>query len=198
MCTAPAPPRMPASAAQYDARRDLLAVARARDRAAFARLFDHFAPRVKAYLLRRGLDDGAADDAAQEAMLAVWRRAPTYDPARAAPSTWIFAIARHKCIDMLRAAAARPALDAAPMPPLADPGAGPDDAVLEAQAREAVAGAMEGLEPELADILRLSFFEGLPHAAIAARTGLPLGTVKSRIRRALAALKPVGALREVL
>ena len=79
-------------------------VARLRDRVAFAQLFHHFAPRVKAYLMRLGSGSDAAEELAQEVMLTVWRRAETFDAARAGASTWIFAIARNRRIDALRRA----------------------------------------------------------------------------------------------
>ena len=78
------------------------AVAHARDRSAFASLFAYFAPRIKAYLMRGGADAGTAEEITQEAMIAVWRRADTFDPAQATVSTWVFTIARNKRIDLLR------------------------------------------------------------------------------------------------
>src|ERR1700722_5475957 len=80
----------------------ILAIAARADRAAFTSLFLHFAPRVKAYLLRRGLSGPVAEELAQEAMLTVWRRAAQFDPARAGAAAWIFAIARNLCIDAAR------------------------------------------------------------------------------------------------
>ena len=83
--------------AEYD--RLIQAVARDRDRDAFAALFDHFAPRLKAYLMRAGAAPAAADDFAQDAMLTVWRKAEQFDPSRARAATWIFTIARNRRID---------------------------------------------------------------------------------------------------
>ena len=78
------------------------AVAERQDRAAFAALFGHFAPRLKAYIRRLGTEDARAEELAQEVMLIVWRRAVLYDPAQASVSTWIFTIARNRRIDDLR------------------------------------------------------------------------------------------------
>ena len=100
----------------------LLTVARRRDRDAFGRLFDHFAPRVKAYLMRLGLDSGAAEDLAQDVMLIVWRRAETYDPAQAGVATWVYTIARNRRIDVARRER-RPDFD--PMDPALQPGPAP-------------------------------------------------------------------------
>ncbi|MEJ0041905.1 MAG: sigma-70 family RNA polymerase sigma factor [Rhizomicrobium sp.] len=80
----------------------VVAVAQARDKAAFQALFDHFAPRVKGYLMRLGAGNAVAEDLAQEAMLAVWRKAALFDPAKASASTWIFTIARNLRIDAIR------------------------------------------------------------------------------------------------
>ena len=78
------------------------AVARTRDRAAFAHLFEHYAPRIKAYFLRLTVSGAEADELVQEAMLAVWRRAETFDRRQSSVATWIFTIARNKRIDALR------------------------------------------------------------------------------------------------
>lgn len=80
----------------------VLAVANAQDRDAFGRLFAHYAPRLKSFLLRQGADDASAEDIAQEAMLAVWRKAKLFDPAKSSAGTWIFTIARNLRIDAVR------------------------------------------------------------------------------------------------
>jgi RNA polymerase sigma-70 factor (ECF subfamily) len=80
----------------------VVAVGENQDRTAFAELFGHFAPRIKAYLLKQGAEAGQAEELAQEAMIMVWRRAESFDPAKSAASTWIFTIARNKRIDALR------------------------------------------------------------------------------------------------
>ena len=81
-----------------------------RDRAAFAALFAHFAPRVKAWLMRQGAPPAQAEDLAQEALLMVWRKAPLFDPAKASAGTWVFTIARNLRIDAIRRER-RPELD---------------------------------------------------------------------------------------
>src|SRR5882724_6582653 len=80
----------------------LVRVAGTRDRAAFAALFDHFAPRVKSYLLRLGASPALAEDLAQEALLSLWRKAHLFDPAKASAATWLFPIARNLRIDAIR------------------------------------------------------------------------------------------------
>lgn len=166
----------------------VLAVARTRDRAAFAALFSHFAPRVKAYLMRLGCDAARAEELMQDAMIMVWRRAESFDPARASAATWIFTIARNKRIDAVRRDR-HPALDPddpALAPPPADT---PEAAALRGRETERVRRALLALPADQAELVRLSYFEDKPHSAIAAATSLPLGTVKSRLRLALARLR---------
>ncbi|HEY1398027.1 sigma-70 family RNA polymerase sigma factor [Roseateles sp.] len=165
-------------------------VADLRDREAFGRLFSHFAPRVKSYLIRTGSTDGAAEDLAQDALVMVWRKAALFDPAQAAVSTWIFTIARRLRID----AARRHQLDGAGDECFefdrleADQPGVAEHADATRQARR-VREALNQLPPEQAQVLRLSFYDDEPHARIAAELGLPLGTVKSRIRLAVAHLR---------
>lgn len=158
------------------------AVAR-QDRDAFAELFQFYAPRVKAYLLRLNASDALAEELAQEVMLTVWRKAGQFDPAQASASTWIFRIARNRRIDAVRRAD-KPDLDGED--PLLAPShpESPDAAVISSQSSSRVAQAMAGLPEEQIALLRLAFFEGLSHRDIAEREGVPLGTVKSRLRLA--------------
>lgn len=170
----------------------IVAVATTRDRAAFATLFEHFAPRLKAYLMRAGAPAGAAEDFAQDAMLTVWRKADLFDPARAGAATWIFTIARNRRLDVLRKEAR-----ALPVPEISlepDPPGQPDDILSGAQEAARLNTAMKQLSSNEVEVLRLAFFEGDAHSEIARRLELPLGTVKSRIRKAMiklrAALEP--------
>jgi RNA polymerase sigma-70 factor (ECF subfamily) len=163
------------------------AIATRRDRTAFTALFTRFAPRVKAYLLQRGLDGAVAEELAQEALLIVWRKAAQFDPARAGATAWIFTIARNLRID-----AARRARVALPGPdPTEQPSAVPTaDAILVAEDRGArVRAALAALPDEQADVIRLSFFDDRPHADIERTLGIPLGTVKSRLRLAMSRLR---------
>jgi RNA polymerase sigma factor (sigma-70 family) len=171
---------------------DLRAVAERRDRDAFGRLFAFYAPRIKAYLRRLGAEDAAAEDLAQEAMLSVWRRAHQFDRRRAALSTWVFTIARNKRIDALRRDRRPdydpddPALQLEEQPDGAPRG---DELAEAAQMRTFVLRAVERLPKEQADLLRIFYYEEKPHSVIADELGLPLGTVKSRLRLALVKLR---------
>lgn len=170
-----------------DAARLICAIATSADRAAFVALFTRFAPRVKAYLLRLGQDNATAEEHAQEALLIVWRKAAQFDPARASAAAWIFAIARNLRIDAARRAQR---VLAAPDPvdePVPEPSA---DAILAAEDRSTrVRAALAALPAEQADVIRLAFFDDRPHTDIERVLGIPLGTVKSRLRLAISRLR---------
>ncbi len=169
------------------------AVAARRDRDAFARLFKHFAPRLKGFGLRRGTDAASSEELAQETMLTVWRKAETFDPSRATVSTWIFTIVRNKRIDLFRREG-HPEADLAEAAEKADEGPAADDEVDRVRSSETLRKALKVLPVEQLEVLQKAFFEDKSHSVIAAEMGLPLGTVKSRIRLALARLR--GALPE--
>ena len=176
----------------------LEAVAERGDRAAFSELFLHFAPRVRAYLLRGGGEAAAAEDVLQQTFEAVWRKARLYDRRRATAAAWIFAIARNTRIDAFRRER-RPEFD--PEDPAFRPDPAPEgEQALEAgQRAEAVRSALSELSDKQRDVLWLSFYEGETYAQIAVRLGVPLGTVKSRARLAFKRLRrSLGAQREGL
>lgn len=170
------------------ARRLLSGVAQNSDRAAFAQLFDAFAPRVKSFMMRKGAAPELAEDLVQETMIAVWTKAGLYDPARGAVSTWIFTIARNQWIDRHRRDGVMPltVLDDYD-PPSGE--AGSDDLVGGKQEAELVAQALDEIPPEQKEALMLSFVEDMAHGEIARRLNLPLGTVKSRVRLAYGRLR---------
>ena len=166
----------------------MTAIARSHDRDAFTEIFGRYAPKVKAFALRLGADSAAAEEVVQEVMIAVWRRAETFNPAKASVSTWIFTIARNKRYDHFRRAQR-------PMPDPNDPAFVPPDVMPQdenidaARLQESVRSAVAALPTEQAELVRLSFFEGKAHRAIADELELPLGTVKSRVRLALSKLR---------
>jgi RNA polymerase sigma-70 factor (ECF subfamily) len=164
------------------------AVAHNADKAAFRELFDHFGPRVKGYLVRLGASAAIAEDLAQEVMLTLWRKAVQFDPNKASASTWVFTIARNLRIDAIRKER-RPEFDADD-PTLAAPGGRSSDENLDwAKAEKRLRDALVMLPREQAQVIELSFLADKPHSAIATELGLPLGTVKSRIRLAMAQLR---------
>lgn len=167
----------------------ICAVAQEQDRNAFARLFAYFAPRVKSFLMRSGLEDSMAEEVTQEVMLALWRKASYFDPDKAGASTWVFTIARNQRIDRLRRSRSRTAdhlLDPSDEPERPPSG---EDVTIVAEREEGVRKALASLPSEQATIVRLSFFAEKPHAEIARELGIPLGTVKSRVRLALNRLR---------
>lgn len=152
------------------------------DQTAFAELFSHFAPRVKSFLMKSGADESLAEECSQEVMVTLWRKAHLFDPARASVATWIFTIARNKKIDALRRAS-RPEPESLPW----QEDQAPDAAeALELQQESArLTKVIEGLPGKQRDIVKRAFYGDLSHQEIATETGLPLGTIKSRIRLAL-------------
>lgn len=175
-----------AAAASMDAY--IEAVAHSQDRAAFEALFRYFAPRVKTYLLKLGSDAGTAEELVQETMALVWRKAGKFDAARSSASTWIYAIARNVRIDAYRKEK-RPELD--PNDPALVPDADPsaDTVLMEKQAADQLRIAVAGLSENEQDLLRHAYLEDKSHSMIAAELGIPLGTVKSRMRLAFAKLR---------
>jgi len=170
------------------------AVAESADRQAFAALFTHFAPRIKGFLRRGGANEALAEELAQETMVVMWRRATKFDPARAQVSTWLYTIARNLRIDHHRRTAGGPVEtldDAYPEQQPADAHLTPDELLQATQRERSLRSALTELPPEQAQVLRLSFFEEQPHARIAEQLGIPLGTVKSRIRLAVTQLRRI-------
>jgi RNA polymerase sigma factor (sigma-70 family) len=166
----------------------IVAIAAARDMVAFEALFREFGPRIRAYLLKLTRDGQAAEDLLQETMLAIWRKAEQFDPARGQASAWIFTIARNIWIDAWRKQK-RPAFD--PDDPALVPAAEPEAPDVLEQKRNGAAlhEALKTLPEEQIELIRLSFFDEASHSTIAARLGLPIGTVKSRIRLAFGRLR---------
>jgi RNA polymerase sigma-70 factor (ECF subfamily) len=166
----------------------LEAVGLRRDQAAFVALFRYYAPRIKTYLRRLGAEDPIAEELAQEAMLLVWRKSALFDRRRASASTWIFAIARNVRVDRLRREH-RPELDPVEPDGMIDPTPAADDKVAAGRRDRQLRAVLSQLSVEQASVITLSFFEDLPHGEISRQLGLPLGTVKSRLRLALRRLR---------
>lgn len=152
------------------------------DRAAFGELFRHFAPRVKAFLIKSGTDGGMAEECAQEVMATLWNKAHLFDPSRASVATWVFTIARNKRIDMLRKQR-RPEPEDVVWGPDSEPDA--SDIVELQQENDRLSQAIAGLPMKQKELIEKAYYKDLSHSEIAAETGLPLGTIKSRIRLAL-------------
>jgi RNA polymerase sigma-70 factor, ECF subfamily len=150
---------------------------------AFRKLFQAYAPRVKAYMMRQGADPNTAEELAQETLLTVWRKAGLYSGEKGSATTWIFTIARNLRIDRLRRELTWVALPEGHEEE-ASTDALPDEVLSELERRARVHKALETLPPDQLEVVSLSYIEGLSHSEIAERLGLPLGTVKSRMRLA--------------
>lgn len=155
-------------------------IAADRDREAFATLFDHYAPRVKALLVRSGTPPSTAEELAQETLLTVWRKAHLFDPSRASAAAWIFTIARNLRIDGLRRADR--AVYAEDFIPDGEDPPQPDAIVNGLQEAKRVRAAIRTLNPDQAQAIEMAFFHEQTHTQISEALGVPLGTVKARIR----------------
>jgi RNA polymerase sigma-70 factor (ECF subfamily) len=167
------------------------AVAVRQDRAAFASLFEYFAPRIKAYMQRSGASEANAEELAQETMLMVWRKAALFDPASAGAAAWIFTIARNLRIDAHRRSSRSGTTEAADVDLefQVDERPQPDSQMATSQSEQRIRSALAQLSPEQMRVVELSFYEDKAHAEIAQMLGIPLGTVKSRLRLAMNRLR---------
>jgi len=156
------------------------------DKAAFAALFLHFAPRVKGFLMRSGAGSSLAEECAQDVMATLWQKAHMFDPARASVATWVFTIARNRRIDALRRAR-RAEPEELDWGPEAEPDQA--DAMEAQQDTQRLGKAIAKLPPKQRTLIERAYYGELSHSEIAAETGLPLGTIKSRIRLALDRLR---------
>lgn len=167
------------------------AIAQHQDRAAFAALFEHFAPRIKAFMKRSGASEANAEELAQETMLAVWRKAVLFDPQSAGAAGWIFTIARNLRIDFHRRESRGGMVEASDVEIefQIDDSPQPDCILATSQSEDRVRSALTKLSDDQMRVVELSFFEEKAHAEIAQILGIPLGTVKSRLRLAMTRLR---------
>jgi RNA polymerase sigma-70 factor (ECF subfamily) len=173
-----------------DLKQWMAAVAQQRDRESYGRLFQYFAPRLIGFMERAGVGRTDAEEIAQDTLVSVWRKADLYDPRQAAVSTWVFTIARNLRIDMARRVTRRRNGAAAMGEPEIELVNSAEDEAIAGERDAKVREAMKKLSREQATVLRLSFFSEKPHAEIARELGIPLGTVKSRVRLAMAKIRP--------
>lgn len=164
----------------------MVAVRDNQDKAAFAELFGYFGPRVKSFLMKSGASPDLAEECTQEVMVTLWRKAHMFDPAKASVSTWIFTIARNRKVDLLRKQR-RVEPEDLPWGPEADPQQ--DEALALQQETEILGEAIAALPDKQRELIEKAYYGELSHSEIAAQTGLPLGTIKSRIRLALDRLR---------
>lgn len=164
----------------------MLAVRDQRDKQAFGQLFDHYAPRLKGFVMKGGIGAAQAEDIVQDALLKVWQRAEQFDPTRAQVSSWIYQIVRNQTVDFVRK-------DKRPVPEelTREPDPEPDaaDALALEQESNVLRSALQALPEDQRHMIERAYLGELSHSQIQTETGLPLGTIKSRIRLALERLR---------
>ena len=165
----------------------LITAIRSGDQSAMAALYDRFSSIVYAVALRVLQDTGAAEDVLQDIFMQLWRNPGAFDSSRGNMAAWLAVIARHRAIDALRRR--RPESDIADVIVSVEP-----DLAQEAdrsRAMEKVRGALAQMPQQQRSALEMAYFEGLTHVEISAKTGEPLGTIKTRIRTGLLSLRKV-------
>ena len=164
----------------------MIAVRDRRDRAAFAALFDYFAPRLKGFVIRAGASPQQSEEIVQDVMLTLWRKADSFDPHRAQVSAWVYQIARNRQIDIARK-------ENRPVPEEIRQAPGTTDDATQIiaieQEVEQLKLALDRLKPPQREIIEKAYLGELTHQEISRQTGLPLGTIKSRIRLGLERLR---------
>ncbi len=165
------------------------AVSVQRDRASFMRIYDHFAPRLQRYLRNLGVSEALADELMQEALLTLWRKASLFDPARASLGTWLYRVGRNLYIDHVRREPhwlpiqeGLDRLDHAE----SDRRDSQPESMLD---QNLLHQAIERLPPVQAKLVRMCYLESKSHSEISRELDMPLGTVKSSVRRAFAKLQ---------
>jgi RNA polymerase sigma-70 factor (ECF subfamily) len=169
----------------------LKTVGETQDKASFSLLFEHFSPRLKSFLLKAGnLSEESAEELVQETMIKVWRRSSTYSPAQATASTWIYTIARNTRIDWFRKQS-RENPEALNADDIYDNNEdeSPYSTLVQTRRNDRISQQLQELPREQSEVLRMMYLRGMSGQQISDAMGLPLGTVKSRTRLALAKLK---------
>jgi RNA polymerase sigma factor (sigma-70 family) len=152
-------------------------------------LYERYGRIVYSFAYRFTRDPGMAEECTQDVFVVLWRRASTYDPARAKLTTWLLTITRNRAIELVRQRSRRPEPVAEAEVELADAAPDPSDLTADADRSQRVAGALAELPPEQREVVSLAYFEGLSHTEIAELIEVPLGTVKGRMRLALERLR---------
>lgn len=163
-----------------------------RDRDAMRDVYDRSAAKLFGVCLRIFPQAADAEDALQDAFMTIWQRAGSFDPTRGSPITWLVTVTRNRAIDRLRAQGqgqGKPHLPLDLGDDIADERADAEALLIAGDERTRLLDCLSTLSPGDAAMLRTAFFEGATYADLAARSAIPLGTIKSRVRRALAKLR---------
>jgi RNA polymerase sigma factor (sigma-70 family) len=176
---------------QWDDQSDDLALMAAitahADRAAFARVFKRYAPKVKAHLVARGAAAAVADELTQDVMLVLWKKAALFDARRGSVASWLYTISRNCLLNQIRHESRRPVeID---VPPIDAVPATGEQQLAAAESRRTLAGFVEELPEEQREILHAAYWSGMTLQECATERSLPLGTVKTRVRLALGRLR---------
>ncbi len=163
----------------------------ARDSSAMAELYDRHGRLLFSLIQRILKDRGEAEDVLQDVFLSAWTKADTYKPVLGSPVAWLVGVARNRAIDRLRANGARlrasdGTVDLPPPPPVVD---SPELHAARAEQQRSVTRALESLPAEQRSLIEEAYFLGLTQSELAARFGMPLGTVKTRVRTGMQTLR---------
>ncbi len=159
------------------------------ERAALRDLYDATRAKLYGVVVRILSDREEAEDVMQEVYLTVWRRAAAFDPSRAGAAAWLTAVARNRAIDRLRARGPRPEATTAEGEAVADDTPGAETLLMRSDEVRRLHGCLDTLRPEESAAISTAFLDGVTYEALARRTGKPLGTVKSQVRRGLIKLR---------
>jgi RNA polymerase sigma-70 factor (ECF subfamily) len=159
------------------------------DKQAFAALFRFYAPRLKSFLGRQGFGEIECEDIVQETMLSIWRKASSFDPIKAGVSTWVYTIARNIGVDRWRREGRGGIWHGLVTVDDVDPDPSVEARIIASQSESRVRDALTMLPDDQAAVIRMTFYGEDAQAEIARALGIPLGTVKSRVRLALARLR---------
>lgn len=159
------------------------------DRAAFATLYSLTSAKLFGVCLRICGDRGAAEEVLSDVYLTIWRRAGAFEPGRASPISWLATIARNRAIDWRRSAGRRPTLALDQLPDVADDTPSAEEQMVRSEAERRLHLCLDQLDDKQRGAIRAAFFGGLTYAELAERDAVPLGTMKSWVRRGLQRLK---------
>jgi RNA polymerase sigma-70 factor (ECF subfamily) len=178
-----------ADAGRTQSREALLQACAGGDKTALHSLYKETAPQLFGLALRILRSRELAEEIVQDSFVLVWRNARTFDPSRGAAMAWLARIVRNRCIDVIRQRGRETPLDPASIESWEDPGSSPADLVALSSDARRLNDCLEELEEGPRKVLKMVYYEGMTYEEVAAHLGVPLGTVKSWVRRSLIRLR---------